>query len=154
VGRGGVGVIGTRHRQHRALVLLLLPMAIACAELNADAPMPPAPTDDPQPVTAGMQAQVTARVDGEAETPCLWLIPAHGKPAGDGERLSVVWPSHYTIRTDPLRLVAPDGTEAARVNDIVVLAGGSSDDDPLIDPQCRVSESVFVVSEIESRNSS
>jgi hypothetical protein len=98
-----------------------------------------------------MQALLLARLDGDPVTGCLWLVPVHD-PSTPGQPLSVVWPHGYTVETDPLRLVGPDGTVVARIGDVLQLAGGFSSGEADIDPRCQVSKSTAIVNEIEAVN--
>lgn len=123
------------------------PLAVAgCGAGTVEGPgaaAPPSRTESS--LDAGMQALMVGRLDGDRETQCLWVVPD-----GSTEPASVVWSEQYQITSDPLGLSdAKTGKLVALAGDAVELTGGSAAADPPIDPDCRVSETVFIAHAVE-----
>lgn len=95
--------------------LLLL---VSCASADGGAA---APTDIPtQP--AGTEISGVLGGDAQLEGGCAWV------ETDDGTRYEVIYPEGYTVETDPLRLVGPDGGVVAEDGDRLELPGEVAED--------------------------
>lgn len=54
----------------------------------------------------------------DAKTADLWVV------GPTGERIEVTWPSAFRARSNPLRLVNPDGHDVAKAGQNIFLGGG------------------------------
>jgi hypothetical protein len=93
----------------------------------------------------GMQALVVGHLVADPETGCVGLTetPEVKDPWGT----PVKWPEGIQARTDPVRLIGPDGTVIAREGDVVHVVGGSTSANASPEPPC--TERPFIAHEIE-----
>ena len=102
-------------------------------------PLPTLPESTPKMDDSIPSATLRGSREGDAD-PCLHL------ELEDGKTVSVLWPHGYSARSDPLRLIDPEGATVATVGDEIRLSGGAVDDRP---DRCDVGGSTFAVGSIE-----
>ena len=54
----------------------------------------------------------------DADTADLWIINS------DGQRIEVTWPAGFHARSNPMRLVNPQGQDVAKAGETIFLTGG------------------------------
>jgi hypothetical protein len=114
-----------------AVVVTALLAAIAGCGTNREASQT---TLLPPEFEAEMQALVIGHLVGDPETGCVGLIDSLENKESWGS--PVKWPPGIQARTDPIRLIGPDGTVIARHGDIVHVGGGSTHAEALPIPPC------------------
>jgi hypothetical protein len=110
---------------------------------------PPAlPTSD-SPEGVGMEATLTGRLEGDATTGCVWIVPP--EPMPEGERIAVVWPRGFSAEWEPLRIYREGGELAAEEGDSIVTAGGfTTTSRDRLPEECRPEGEIWLLSSVQA----
>ena len=95
--------------------------------------------------SAGGTGTIYGELEGDARTGCVWLRPSAPADGSNKGLISLVWPSGFTARTNPIRVYRADGRLAATAGERLRLGGKwtSAGD------RCRVSDTTWLISTIE-----
>jgi hypothetical protein len=108
---------------------------------------PALPTSD-APEGVGMEAQLTGRLEGDADSGCVWIAPS--EPMAEGERIAVVWPRGFSAEWQPLRIYRDGGELVAEEGDPIVTGGGfTATERERVPEECRSSGEVWLVSSVQ-----
>lgn len=111
----------------------------------------PLPTTE-NPEGTGLEAPLGGRLEGDADTGCVWLVSREYEADVPGGRVATVWPRGFTALWDPLRLMRSTGEVAAVEGDVVRTGGGLVPMSPPVPPipsACWNGDEVWVVSSVE-----
>lgn len=107
---------------------------------------PSLPTSD-SPEGVGMEAKLTGRLEGDAKTGCVWIVPS--EPIPEGERIAVVWPRGFSAEWEPLRIYREGGDLVAEERDSIVTAGGfTTTSRELVPEKCLFGEEIWLLSSV------
>ena len=146
-------------RQREASAALVVAVAIAIplvaagcggtSDGGASVVSPSLPTTD-HPEGTGLDARLEGRLEGRADTGCVWLVPDEADLPGG--RVATVWPRGFTALWDPLRLMRRDGELVATEGDVLLTGGGLVPMSPPVPPvpePCRTGDRVWMVSKVQ-----
>jgi hypothetical protein len=115
-----------------------LPSASA-SEVPPSAPAGGGPAASEEAPSASAGTSLTGVLGGDAqlEGGCIWLETDQG-------RIEPMWPAGYTVTTDPVTLLDPQGEPVAEEGDRITVTGGPAQDVATV---CQVGE-VWNVTEV------
>ena len=100
----------------------------------------PLPADSKANQEVMATALLSARVEGDASTGCVWLV------SDAGGQVTAVWPSGYTATFDPLVIYDATGKEVLRAGELHDFGGGVrhiGETHATIDPACVRGDSIW-----------
>jgi hypothetical protein len=119
----------------------------AGSDAGSAADRPGLPTSD-SPEGVGMEAKLAGRLEGDADTGCVWIVPS--EPISEGDRIAVVWPRGFSAEWEPLRIYREGGELVAEEGDSIVTGGGfTTTASDRLPEDCRSGGEIWLLSSVQ-----